>query len=202
MIVSEVFRSIQGEGRRQGYPCTFLRLAGCNLSCTWCDTAYARTGGVELPGDEVVRMVTALPGSLICITGGEPLLQGDELLPLIRTLHERGYAIEIETNGTIDFRAFQPYASICMDVKCPSSGEESDLSLLPHISGNDCIRFVVSGVEDCRYAAEVLGVQPVRGEVFFSPVYGSDSGVVAAFLLERNLPARLQLQLHRIIGVR
>ena len=202
MIVSEVFRSIQGEGTMQGYPCTFLRLGGCNLSCAWCDTAYAREGGTPIPGNEVIQRITSLPGSLLCITGGEPLLQGDELLPLVRLLHENGYTIMIETNGTIDFRAYQPSASICMDVKCPSSGEESNLSLLQHISGNDSIRFVVADEADCRYAADVLQAHPVRSEVFFSPVYGSDYAGVAAFLLERDLPARLQIQLHRIIGVR
>lgn len=202
MIVSEVFRSIQGEGKMQGYPCTFLRLAGCNLSCAWCDTVSAREGGTPLPGDEVMHRVTALPGSLICITGGEPLLQGDELLPLVRTLHESGYTIMIETNGTIDFREYQPYASICMDVKCPCSGEESNLALLQHIFENDSVKFVVADQGDCQYAEVVLEAHPVRGEVFFSPVHGTDYGMVAAFLLERNLPVRLQLQLHRIIGVR
>lgn len=202
MKVVEIFRSIQGEGRSQGYPSTFLRLAGCNLDCTWCDTRYAREGGTEMPCDEITRIISACPGKRLCITGGEPLLQHDQLLRLLAGLHEQGYKVEIETNGTIDFRPFQPFTSICMDVKCPSSGERSDLSLLCHISGNDSIKFVVADHDDCIYAEKVLESHPLRGEVFFSPVYGSEYGTIAQFLLERNLPVRLQLQLHKIIGVR
>jgi 7-carboxy-7-deazaguanine synthase len=121
---------------------------------------------------------------------------------LLQNLHGKGYRTEIETNGTIDFRPFQPYASICMDVKCPSSGETSDLSLLPHISGEDSVKFVVSDGDDCRFAEQVMTSYPIRGEIFFSPVYGSKYGAIADFLLERNLSARLQIQLHKIIGVR
>ena len=202
MKVVEIFRSIQGEGRSQGYPSIFLRLAGCNLDCAWCDTRYAREGGTDMSCNKIIRMISAYPGKRLCITGGEPLLQHDQLLPLLGGLHEKGYQIEIETNGTIDFRPFQPFTSICMDVKCPSSGERSDLSFLRQISGNDSIKFVVADRDDCRYAEEVLDLHPVRGEVFFSPVYGSEYGTIAEFLLERNLPARLQIQMHKIIGVR
>jgi 7-carboxy-7-deazaguanine synthase len=147
-------------------------------------------------------MISSYPGTRICITGGEPLLQHDQLLPLLAGLHEGGFQVEIETNGTIDFRLFQPFASLCMDVKCPSSGESSDLSLLHHISGKDSIKFVVADRDDCRYAGQVLDSYPVRGEVFFSPVYGSEYGSIADFILEHNFPARLQLQIHKIIGVR
>jgi 7-carboxy-7-deazaguanine synthase len=202
MKVIEIFRSIQGEGRFQGYPSVFLRLAGCNLDCAWCDTRYAREGGTDIPCDEIIRTIAAYPGKCVCITGGEPLLQQDQLLLLLAGLHEKGYQIEIETNGTIDFQPFQPFAAICMDVKCPSSGETSDLFLLRHISGKDSIKFVVADYDDCRYAEEVLDTHPVRGEVFFSPVYGSEYGTITDFLLGRNLPARLQLQMHKIIGVR
>lgn len=201
MNVAEIFRSVQGEGRCQGAPCTFLRLAGCNLSCAWCDTPHARSGGTELTRNEIVRRIDAHPGRRLCITGGEPLLQTDQLLPLVRYFSSRGTAIEIETNGTIDFRPFQPYASICMDVKCPSSGERSDLALLPFLSDRDSLKFVVSGSEDCEYAAGILQDRRVEGEVFFSPVFGSDYRQVADFILSRDLPVRLQLQLHKIIGV-
>jgi 7-carboxy-7-deazaguanine synthase len=202
MKVIEIFRSIQGEGRSQGFPAVFVRLAGCNLDCKWCDTRYAREGGDEMPCNEIFSAISTFPGSRICITGGEPLLQGDQLLLLLQSLHGKGYRTEIETNGTIDFRPFQPYASICMDVKCPSSGETSDLSLLPHISGEDSVKFVVSDGDDCRFAERVMTSYPIRGEIFFSPVYGSRYGAIADFLLERNLSARLQIQLHKIIGVR
>lgn len=202
MKVAEIFRSIQGEGRRQGYPCIFLRLAGCNLACSWCDTPHARTGGTEMTRREIARRIGEIPGRYTCITGGEPLLQGDQLLPLIRFLHDQGYIIDIETNGTVDFRPFQPYASVCMDVKCPSSGAASDHSLLCHISEDDAVKFVVADRKDCDYAASVLQDHAVRGEIFFSPVFGADYHQIADFLLAGDLPIRLQCQLHKVIGVR
>jgi 7-carboxy-7-deazaguanine synthase len=201
MKVAEIFRSIQGEGSHQGYPCTFIRLVGCNLACSWCDTPHARTGGTEMTLGEIATRIGEIPGRYICITGGEPLLQGDQLLPLLKNLQERGYMIDIETNGTVDFKKFQPYASICMDVKCPSSGAASDHSLLCNISENDAVKFVVADREDCDYAATVLQDHPVKGEIFFSPVFGSDYRQIADFILSRDLRIRLQFQLHKIIGV-
>jgi len=202
MKVSEVFRSVQGEGVRQGRPCTFIRFAGCNLRCSWCDTPHALSGGVEMDEEKIASRVRELGGTYLCITGGEPLLQGRPLLSLLRSLHAGGYLIDIETNGTIDFSSFQDYAGICMDVKCPSSGVESDLSLLPRIRREASVKFVVRDLADCEYAAGVLDGHPVEGEVFFSPVEGSDARAVARFLIEEDLPARLQLQLHKLLGVR
>ncbi len=202
MRTCEIFRSIQGEGRSQGRPCTFLRLTGCNLRCRWCDTLYALEGGTEKSEEEIEREIASFGGRLLCITGGEPLLQGEELLRLVSSLAGNGYSIEIETNGTIDFSAFQPCASITMDVKCPSSGEKSDVSLLARISPADSVKFVVQDRNDCEYAAGVLKRHPVRGEIFFSPVYGTDPRIAASFLLDSDLPARIQLQLHKILGVR
>ena len=200
MKVSEVFRSIQGEGKNQGRPCTFIRLAGCNLRCSWCDTGYAREGGSEMTAAEIFSRVVELQGRL-CITGGEPLLQDEELLPLLARLSGHGFAIEIETNGTIDFRRFQEYACVCMDVKCPSSGESSDLSLLSHIQQCDSVKFVVADYSDCAYADFVIRSHPVSAEIFISPVYGTDYRTVAEFVLATDLPVRMQLQLHKVIGV-
>jgi 7-carboxy-7-deazaguanine synthase len=202
MRVAEIFRSLQGEGKDQGLITTFVRLAGCNLDCRWCDTRYARSGGEDLTRDGVLAEVDALGCRRICITGGEPLLQAGELLPLLSALHHEGYAIGIETNGTLDFRPFQPFASICMDVKCPSSGEESDLSLLAHLTGEDSVKFVVAGEEDCEYARRIIADHPIRAEILFSPVFGTDCRAIAEYMLSHDLPARFQLQLHRILGVR
>lgn len=138
----------------------------------------------------------------VCITGGEPLLQGEELECLLSTLHTRGTAIDIETNGTVDFTRFQPYASICMDVKCPSSEEVSDLSLLAKIRPEDSVKFVVKDEVDCRYAQEVINAHRIAGEIFFSPVFGTDYKVLTKFILVNNLPVRFQLQLHKLIGVK
>ncbi|MBA7483715.1 7-carboxy-7-deazaguanine synthase [subsurface metagenome] len=202
MIVSEIFRSLQGEGKNQGRPCTFVRLAGCNLRCAWCDTAYAREGGEEMSLTQVLDRVWLQNGKQICITGGEPLLQQEEVLELLKKFSLHGYTVEIETNGTRDFRAVQPYATICMDVKCPSSGERSDLSLLPFITPRDCVKFVVADDNDLLYARAVMAQCEIRGEVFISPVEGSDYRAIADYIVKENLPVRFQLQLHKILGVK
>ena len=202
MKIAEIFLSLQGEGLRQGTPCLFVRFSGCNLACRWCDTQYARSGGTETSCDKILEEVWRQNPRSVCITGGEPLLQTDALLPLLVSLHRRGIAIDIETNGTIDFTPVQPYASVCMDVKCPSSGEKSDLSLLAKIRPQDSVKFVVGSPEDCRYAQEVLARHAIAGECFFSPVYGTDYNAIVRFILDNNLPVRFQLQLHKILGVK
>jgi 7-carboxy-7-deazaguanine synthase len=201
MKIAEIFRSLQGEGKNQGKPCLFIRLAGCNLNCAWCDTKYSREGGITMSLDSVLEQVWLVSPPYVCITGGEPLVQADVLEPLLASLHKRGTKIDIETNGTIDFSRFQPYASVCMDVKCPSSGEVSDLSLLAKIRPEDSVKFVVKDEADCRYAREVMTEHTIAGEVFFSPVSGSDFKPIIKFVLASNLPVRFQLQLHKILGV-
>jgi 7-carboxy-7-deazaguanine synthase len=202
MKISEIFFSLQGEGKSQGAPALFIRLAGCNLSCRWCDTEYARSGGTEMDTGTILEEVDRFHPRLVCITGGEPLLQAGALTPLLASLKNDGIRVEIETNGTIDFSPVQPYASVCMDVKCPSSGEESDLALLPKIRPEDSVIFVVSGEDDCRYAQEVMNACPIRGEIFFSPVDTADREPIVRFILKNSLPVRFQLQLHKIIGVK
>jgi 7-carboxy-7-deazaguanine synthase len=202
MKIAEIFKSLQGEGKNQGKPCLFIRLAGCNLHCRWCDTTYAQTGGMEMNLDFILEQVWRINPSYVCITGGEPLQQADELEPLLVSLHKRGTAIDIETNGTLDFKRFQPFASICMDVKCPSSGEQSNLALLDAIRQQDSVKFVVIDEADCRYAQEIITTYRIRGEIFLSPVYGSDYSVITKFILVNNLPVRFQIQLHKIIGVK
>ena len=152
--------------------------------------------------DAIHEHVWRLNPRYVCITGGEPLLQADELETLLASLARRGIAIDIETNGTIGFTRFQPYASVCMDVKCPSSGEESDLSLLETIRPEDSVKFVVKDLADCRYAQEVIRNHRIAGEIFISPVFGSDYKLIAKFVLTSGLPARMQVQLHKIIGVK
>jgi 7-carboxy-7-deazaguanine synthase len=201
MKITEIFRSLQGEGRNQGKSCLFIRLAGCNLNCTWCDTRYSRNGGTTMSLESVLEQVWRVNPPYVCITGGEPLMQADALEPLLASLHERETMIDIETNGTFDFSRFQPYASVCMDVKCPSSGEVSDLSLLAKIRPVDSVKFVVKDEADCRYAQEVMTGHTRAGEIFFSPVSGSDFRPIVQFVLAGNLPVRFQLQLHKILGV-
>ena len=202
MKIAEIFSSLQGEGKNQGKPCLFIRLSGCNLHCRWCDTAYAQEGGTETGCDAILEQCWRENPRSVCITGGEPLLQKEALLALLASLHKRGTPVDIETNGTIDFTDVQPYAAICMDVKCPSSGEKSNLSLLAEIRPEDSVKFVVGNDEDCRYAQEIIEHHAIAGEVFFSPVYGTDYQPVVRFILEHNLPVRFQVQLHKILGVK
>jgi 7-carboxy-7-deazaguanine synthase len=202
MMISEIFLSLQGEGIYQGKACIFIRLSGCNLSCSWCDTRYACSRGEEMTTDQILMRVSEENCSLICITGGEPLLQQDQLLPLLKALEDRGYIVGIETNGTIDFRVSGEYASICMDVKCPSSGETSDLSLLEQIRVTDSVKFVIKDQQDCAYAEVVIRDHPIKGTIFFSPVYGSEYTTLASFVLTHHLPVTFQMQLHKIIGVK
>jgi 7-carboxy-7-deazaguanine synthase len=201
MKIAEIFKSLQGEGPNQGRPCLFIRLAGCNLRCRWCDTPSSQSGGSEMSLDTISEQIWRTNPPYICITGGEPLLQAEELESLLVSLHKRGTLVDIETNGTVDFTRFQPYASICMDVKCPSSEERSNLTLLENIGPYDSVKFVVKDEEDCRYALEVMKTHPIAGEIFFSPVSGTDYKPITRFVLVNNLPVRFQLQLHKILGV-
>jgi 7-carboxy-7-deazaguanine synthase len=152
--------------------------------------------------ETVLEHVWRIKPPYVCITGGEPLLQGDELAPLLNSLHKRGTLIDIETNGTIDFSRFQPYASICMDVKCPSSGEQSDLSLLEKMRPQDSVKFVVKDEKDCMYAQEVMKGYQIAGDVYMSPVFGTDYTIISKFILINNMQVRMQVQLHKIIGVK
>lgn len=202
MQIADIFVSLQGEGKNQGRRCLFIRLAGCNLDCAWCDTKESRSGGISMSMDTILEQVWRVNPPYICITGGEPLLQADTLEPLLASLHRRGTEIDIETNGTIDFSPIQQYASICMDVKCPSSGEQSDLGLLGKIRPQDTVKFVVKDENDCRYAQDVIASHRIAGEIFFSPVFGTDYKLISKFILTNSLPVRMQVQLHKVIGVK
>ena len=203
MKVFEIFPSIQGEGPYQGIPTAFIRLSGCNLRCRWCDTPKTQDGstGEEMTVDEVFGHVKRLGLSHVCITGGEPLIQQDELLSLLKELHEGGYIVGIETNGTIDPVPVMEYSSVCMDVKCPSSGEKSFVPFVKKLRSSDCVKFVVDGKEDLEYMAGLLDEVPGYVEVFVSPVWGSDSRFIADYIMKLKRPVRFQLQLHKILGV-
>lgn len=201
MRITEIFASISGEGTRQGAPAVFVRFAGCNLRCAWCDTGYSFETGTTMDMDAVFAEVARYGIPFVVITGGEPLLQEEELVPLLKALKGAGYDIEIETNGTLAVGAVQAYATICMDMKCPSSGMSSDPALLATLRPCDMVKFVVAGRADCAFAEEILASRPTAAEAVISPVWGADYGEIVAFLMERQPPARLQVQLHKILGV-
>ncbi|MBN2733679.1 MAG: radical SAM protein [Methanomicrobiaceae archaeon] len=202
MKVIEIFISLQGEGKNQGVITTFVRLSGCNLNCRWCDTPESHSGGTEMSVSGVFEEVQKLGCANVCITGGEPLLSMDELIPLLKILSRECYKVEIETNGTINPAPCMDFASVCMDIKCPSSGEKSDLSLLECLGFDDTVKFVVADLTDCEYAADIIMNREFLAPVFISPVWGSDYGKIAEYVIENRLPVKFQMQLHKIIGVK
>ncbi len=201
MRIADIFVSLQGEGPTSGYPTTFIRLAGCNLACSYCDTPESRIGGDELSIEEVVKHVSAKKPQHVCITGGEPLLQKADVALVAHMLICAGKKVTIETNGTIPFDDFPDEIVICMDVKCPSSGYSSDLSLLPTLKKTDAVKFVVETDEDLAFTEHIIYTHEIKAEIFISPVYGADYIRIASYILSKNLPARMQLQLHKFIGL-
>jgi len=210
LSVCELFRGIQGETSRAGLPCTFVRAAGCNLRCRYCDTAYAweEGAGERTTVADLVERVMALPGRLVCITGGEPLRQPRGVCALAGELLTRGHTVLVETNGTRDIGVLPEGAVRVMDVKCPGSGHAGSLRAenLPLLTPCDEVKFVVTDRKDFDWAAAFVrqhwtGTPAAeRPELLFSPVTpGLSAARLAAWLLESGLHARLQLQLHKII---
>jgi len=207
--VTEIFHSIQGESTWAGQPCTFIRLSGCPLRCTWCDTAYAFHGGERLSLDDILHRVAALDTPLVEVTGGEPLIHPNAFR-LVQRLLDAGFTVLVETSGAVDVAGLDPRAHRIMDVKCPGSGEsERNLwSNLQHLTGNDEVKFVIADRADYEWAREVvrehgLGERVRAGtlkEVLFSPVWGRvEFQDLAGWILEDRLPVRFQLQLHKLV---
>ena len=203
MRVTEIFCSIQGESTHAGRPCTFVRLTGCPLRCTWCDTAYAFHGGTERSLDSVLEEVSRQGCRLVEITGGEPLAQPDAHA-LITALADRGCTVLIETSGAIDIAPVDPRATLIMDLKCPGSGM-ADRNLwanIPKLKPTDEVKFVIKDREDYAWAAAKVREHALadRHTVLFSPVFGElDPRTLAEWVLADRLPVRCQLQLHKYI---
>lgn len=203
MRVTEIFHSIQGESSYAGQPCVFVRLTGCPLRCTWCDTEYAFYGGTEQPIDEILSMVDSYGCRLVEVTGGEPLAQSDAF-PLISTLCDRGYQVLIETSGAIDIASVDRRAHIILDVKCPGSGM-TDRMYWPNLNQltmKDEAKFVLADRKDYDWACEIITKYELttRCPVLMSPVFGSlEPRQLAEWVLADRLPVRFQLQLHKWI---
>jgi 7-carboxy-7-deazaguanine synthase len=204
MVVTEIFKSIQGESTFAGLPCAFVRLTGCNLRCHWCDTAYAFHGGQKMALEEVLVKVRELGGRLVEITGGEPLLQKD-VYPLTKQLMAEDYQVLIETSGERFVGELPPAAVKIIDVKCPGSGESGKFCLdnLAVLDHKDQVKFVILDEADYLYARGFLARHDLRrkvGEVIFSPVFGPISPrTLAEWILRDKLEVRLGLQLHKFI---
>jgi 7-carboxy-7-deazaguanine synthase len=203
MRVTELFYSIQGESTYAGQPCVFVRLTGCPLRCTWCDTEYAFYGGSEVPLEQLLVKIESYECRLVEITGGEPLAQSETLV-LIRRLCDKNFEVLIETSGAIDTTAVDARAHVILDVKCPGSGM-SDRMHWPNVTrltAKDEVKFVLADRSDYEWACQVLARYELadRCTVLMSPVFGSvEPRQLAEWVLADHLPVRVQLQLHKLI---
>ncbi len=204
LIINEIFYSIQGESTFAGQACVFVRLTGCNLRCTYCDTRYAYSEGHPMTVNQIIEKVAEFGCNLVEITGGEPLLQKDTR-QLVQTLLDKGFQVLMETNGSLDISRIDPACMKIIDIKCPDSGEsdQCDLANLQRMSSSDQVKFVVSSRQDYLYAKSILPRIPVKvspGNILFSPVRDNLAGhELAAWILEDGLQVRLQLQLHKVL---
>jgi 7-carboxy-7-deazaguanine synthase len=202
MRITEIFFSIQGESSHAGRPCVFVRLTGCNLRCTWCDSEYTFTGGERMSLDDVVARVKSYGCKLVEITGGAPLAQS-EAFELIRRLADDGFEVLIETSGSIDITPVDPRAKLILDVKCPGSGEvaKNRWENLEHLRPQDEIKFVIADREDYEFAKKVMEEHALHTRtVLLSPVWGRmDMKALAEWMLADRVPARFQTQLHKHI---
>lgn len=220
MFVTEIFKSIQGEGTRAGRPCIFVRLTGCNLRCTWCDTEYAFHGGQKVSVDDVVarvELLNQLPNGepagvpLVELTGGEPLLQ-EEIYPLADRLLAAGYTVMVETSGERYIGRLPNGVIRIVDVKCPDSGEPDtfDMKNLDELNERDEVKFVISTRRDYEFARDFTREHELASrvhDVMFSPVnedpHGKWRGLeprqLVEWMLEDGLSVRLGLQLHKIV---
>lgn len=206
MKVNEIFMSIEGEGSRTGYPCTFVRLYGCNLRCSYCDTRYSCEDEefTEMTIPEILTAVIKLGKQMVTVTGGEPLIHEDAQ-QLISALAEEGFWVNIETNGSIDIT---PYVGdervfVTMDYKSLSSdmNERMLLNNIGLLRESDVLKFVVGGIADLSDMRWIIASQEIKAMIFVSPVFGEiDGAEIVEYLLKNNLnQCRVQIQLHKII---
>lgn len=201
--VTEVFHSIQGEGTRVGLPAAFVRLTGCNLRCSWCDSTYTFSGGEWRDFEALYEDVETMPVvDHVCVTGGEPLLQSESLL-FMQGLLERGYEVVLETGGGLFIGNVPKRVVKILDVKCPSSGEEGRnvWENVAHMDAHqDEYKFVLGGREDYEWARAVVYDRLLTGTILMSPVYGELSlADLSRWVLDDGLDVRVQTQLHKVI---
>ena len=216
--VTEIYKSLQGESTYAGLPCIFVRLTGCNLRCSWCDSEFSFYGGKKMTLQEVLSEVAGLSsGGLIEITGGEPMLQEREVVPLMEHLLDAGYQVLLETSGERPLARVPKQVIKIVDVKCPHSGEPDTFALenLEALQPHDELKFVLTGRTDYEFARDFVlnhGLAERVHAILFSPAFekaasGSrdtshcllDPQELAQWILDDNTPARLSLQIHKLI---
>lgn len=201
--IDELFHSLQGEANSVGWPTVFVRLTGCPLRCTYCDTTYAFHGGGWTTIDDVLTHVSEFETRRVCVTGGEPLAQKN-CLPLITALADAGYDVSLETSGALDISAVDPRCSRVMDIKTPASGEvrRNRLENIPLLTRHDEVKFVICDHADYVYARLMIREHKLsdRTNVLLSPSHGQlHAGQLADWMLADRLDARLQVQLHKYL---
>jgi 7-carboxy-7-deazaguanine synthase len=201
--ISEIFHSIQGEADAVGWPTVFVRLTGCPLRCTWCDTTYSFQGGDKRTLDDVLRDVAAYRTRHVCVTGGEPLAQRN-CLPLLSALCDAGHDVSLETSGALAVSAVDPRVRKVVDLKCPGSGESSRnrFENLAHMTSRDQLKFVIADRADYEWAREQCAARdlPAICMVLFSPVADTlPAATLVEWILADRLQVRFQLQLHKVL---
>ena len=219
MQITEIYKSLQGESTYAGLPCIFVRLTGCNLRCSWCDTEYSFYGGKKMTPEQVLAEVEGLSPSngLVEITGGEPMLQERELVPLMQQLLDLRYKVLLETSGERPLESVPAAVVKIVDVKCPGSGEADTFRLenLEALTPHDEVKFVISDRGDYEFARHFTFQHDLASRVnsvLFSPAFRKqasgardasncllDPQELAEWMLEDNVPARLSLQIHKLI---
>jgi 7-carboxy-7-deazaguanine synthase len=218
MHIIEIYKSVQGESSFAGLPCIFVRLAGCNLRCSWCDSEYTFSGGVKMSAEQVLAEVRRLaPVKLVEVTGGEPMLQEREVVPLIEQLLAADYTVLIETSGERPLKSLPAAVHKIVDVKCPGSGEGESFNLanLEALTKSDEVKFVIADRNDYEFAKDFIrqhGLEQRVGGVLFSPAFRKDAGPerdasnclldpreLVEWMLEDGLNARLSLQIHKFV---
>lgn len=201
--LTEVFFSLQGEAARAGLPTVFVRLTGCPLRCTWCDTTYSFTGGAAASIESVLAEVAKYPTRHVCVTGGEPLAQKG-CLPLLTALCDAGYDVALETSGALDIAGVDPRVARIMDLKAPDSGEcaKNRWENLAHLVTGDEIKIVIASRADYEWARSAFHERKLDQccPVLFSPAQGLVAPTaLAEWILEDGLNVRFQLQLHKLL---
>lgn len=201
--ISEIFFSLQGETSRIGLPTVFIRLTGCPLRCTYCDTTYAFTGGENMGVAEILRQVAEYSPRYVTVTGGEPLAQKN-CLPLLRALCDTGYEVSLETGGALDIGEVDARVMRVVDIKTPASGEaeKNRWENLPLLTRHDEIKFVLCDENDYQWAKQILLQHRLAEKcaVLFSPAHGTlNAAQLAEWILRDRLPVRMLLQLHKLL---